>query len=629
MTINTQNDNQNLNREGHKSSISETPKEVKQDDLLDTKYFTDGVVDFIKNAESPLLISLDGEWGIGKTSIMNTIKHELCDNDYAKFYGVWVNTWQFSLLDSSPAPQAVVRILQSIVNQIMVLNPNYDRREQISQLMGAIASVSSGLRTASDVTGDPLFGVGKTTLGFIEKMSNKIKSFFGATSRSSSTDNAALVKQLSEEIKQLVDEVLNKTNTINIRDVCVQKYETYNPFDFSKLNLGICGKAIVFLFLVLCNFFTMCGFIMYYLVLMVADGFGTICSYSLLLIRTVFEFICYIPKIAYTILCDKDWPKTSKRDGFVFFIDDLDRIDPSLALEIIEILASVFSFKKCIFILAVDKRSLMEVVRSKLDKRKINVKINENSESVVDVYCKQYLDRYIHVSIDVFKEAYNIRPLLRESLVNISFFTSKELDNELLALLDKVVSYSIGKNPRSVKQLINSLSLLKTFRVYAWKYDERDKNVSRQVNVLIKKIVFIIQCIKINYPDLCLALATRPYFKTWDMRFAAKFSNENSLQQSKQLAIKCHAASEWEYALFHLCKFDCHSHLKFHSIRQVFSAIDESFNKFISENHIEQSRQLTFYKNIINHIFCCFYGFIGNESEYRINIIYVVQDNEV
>ena len=246
MTINTQNDNQNLNREGHKSSISETPKEVKQDDLLDTKYFTDGVVDFIKNAESPLLISLDGEWGIGKTSIMNTIKHELCDNDYAKFYGVWVNTWQFSLLDSSPAPQAVVRILQSIVNQIMVLNPNYDRREQISQLMGAIASVSSGLRTASDVTGDPLFGVGKTTLGFIEKMSNKIKSFFGATSRSSSTDNAALVKQLSEEIKQLVDEVLNKTNTINIRDVCVQKYETYNPFDFSKLNLGICGKAIVF-----------------------------------------------------------------------------------------------------------------------------------------------------------------------------------------------------------------------------------------------------------------------------------------------------------------------------------------------------------------------------------------------
>ena len=635
MTINAQNDNQNLNCEGRKSSISEIPKDVKQNDLLDTRYFTDGVVDFINNADSPLLISLDGEWGIGKTSIMNTVKHELCDNDDAKFHGIWVNTWQFSLLDSSPAPQAVVRILQSIVNQIMALKPDYGKREQVSQLMGAIAAVSSGLRSASDVTGDPLFGVGKTTLGFIEKISNKIKGFFGTTPRTSSTDNAALVKQLSEEIKQLVDEVLNKSNTIKVRDICVQKYEAYNPFNFSRLRLGLCEKIVVFLCLVLCNFFTMCGFIIYYLILMIADGFGAICSYSFLLIKVVFEFICYVPKIAYTILCDKKWPEISKKDGFVFFIDDLDRIDPNLALEIVEMLASVFSFKKCIFVLAIDKRALMEVVRLKLAKRMINGddKVNDNDEDnaiddtkSIDEQCKQYLDRFIHISIPVSKIFYDIQPLLRESLLKISFFTPDELNDDLVILLDKVITCSIGKNPRAIKQLINSLSLLVSFELHTWKYDDEDEK-SWQVKGLTKEVLFIIQCIKMNYPKVFNALSIRPYFKTWDIEFATKCFNANDPEVSKDLARQCNASNNWEYALFHICEFNNKSLSEFDKLRQIFEVVNGIFEKYMLERNVKQLESEIYVKVILD-VFYYFYRIIGKEAKRGYYLEYVVKTSK-
>ena len=100
MTTNTQNNNQNSTQNDYVFNVTETPRDATQDDLLNTQYFTDGLVDYIKHADTPLSISLNGEWGSGKTSIMNTIKSNLCDSDDAKFYGIWINTWQFSLLDS-------------------------------------------------------------------------------------------------------------------------------------------------------------------------------------------------------------------------------------------------------------------------------------------------------------------------------------------------------------------------------------------------------------------------------------------------------------------------------------------------------------------------------------------------
>ena len=368
---------------------------------------------------------------------------------------------------------------------------------------------------------------------------------------------------------------------------------------------------------------------------MCSDGFGTICSYSLLLIRTVFEFICYIPKIAYTILCDKDWPKTSKRDGFVFFIDDLDRIDPNLALEIVEMLASVFSFKKCIFVLAIDKRALMEVVRLKLAKRMINGddKVNDNDEDnaiddtkSIDEQCKQYLDRFIHISIPVSKIFYDIQPLLRESLLKISFFTPDELNDDLVILLDKVITCSIGKNPRAIKQLINSLSLLVSFELHTWKYDDEDEK-SWQVKGLTKEVLFIIQCIKMNYPKVFNALSIRPYFKTWDIEFATKCFNAKDPEVSKDLVRQCNASNNWEYALFHICEFNNKSLSEFDKLRQIFEVVNGIFEKYMLERNVKQLESEIYVKVILD-VFYYFYRIIGKEAKRGYYLEYVVKTSK-
>lgn len=617
MAADNKNNNQSPNQNDYVSNITEIPITAIQDDLLNSKYFTDSLIDYIEHADTPFSISLNGEWGSGKTSIINAVKKELCEKENAKFHGVYVNTWQFSLLDSSSAPQAVVRILQSIINQILKLKPDYERKKQISQLMGALATISSGLKSFSDAAGDPLFGVGKSTFGLIEKASNALNKHFNTNTDQSKTDNAALVKQLSGEIQKLVDEVLTAPKSQD------GHYEPYNPCLISKIPNYPCAKFVCFIGSCLCNFSIMLVFIVYYLGLLcfnVIFGFigGIVLSIvkSSRILKALFDFCCYVLGVGCAICCnEEESSKSDKRNGFIFFIDDLDRIDPNMALEIVEMLASVFSFKKCIFILAIDKDVLIKAAKLKLSKRELDVDA---------IHYSQYLNRFIHISINIPQGLYDIQPLLRRSLINISFFTADELDNSLLNLLDKVVCYSIGKNPRSVKQLINGLSLLDLFKRYTWEKDEKDDDLPWQVETITKTMIFIIQCIKDKYPELCTALSVRPYFKSWDIDFATRCFNISDPHNSENLARQCSASNDWEFALFHICKFDNHSQLEFYKLRQIFDVINDVFRIYLLKQNIKQSEEQV-YINIISDVFYYFYRISGGELERGVYQDYVVK----
>ena len=85
------------------------------DDVLGND-FKSTIIEFINHSKGPFSIALQGEWGSGKTSLMNYIKSSVCEKDKSEFHSVWINTWQFSVIDS---PQlAIVNILSSIINQV-------------------------------------------------------------------------------------------------------------------------------------------------------------------------------------------------------------------------------------------------------------------------------------------------------------------------------------------------------------------------------------------------------------------------------------------------------------------------------------------------------------------------------
>lgn len=51
--------------------------------------------------------------------------------------------------------------------------------------------------------------------------------------------------------------------------------------------------------------------------------------------------------------------------GFTFYIDDLDRIDPPVAVEILELLKNIFDIENCVFILAIDYDVIIKGLKPK------------------------------------------------------------------------------------------------------------------------------------------------------------------------------------------------------------------------------------------------------------------------
>ena len=61
-------------------------------DNFQIESYINGLCDFITTCTAPMTISIQGDWGTGKTSIMQMTRDRLGSN----IHKVWFNTWQFS-----------------------------------------------------------------------------------------------------------------------------------------------------------------------------------------------------------------------------------------------------------------------------------------------------------------------------------------------------------------------------------------------------------------------------------------------------------------------------------------------------------------------------------------------------
>ena len=83
-----------------KSSITDIPRNVSlgEKDNFGIEPFENGLTKFIQNTNTPITIALQGEWGSGKTSLMNSLKDNLSKKDNSKFHSIWLNTWEYALM---------------------------------------------------------------------------------------------------------------------------------------------------------------------------------------------------------------------------------------------------------------------------------------------------------------------------------------------------------------------------------------------------------------------------------------------------------------------------------------------------------------------------------------------------
>ena len=414
------------------SNVVDRPITDMGGDSLEMVNYADALADFIRSAQTPMTIALQGEWGSGKTSLMNSLCGMLCRNkdgksgdksDNKEFLPVWINTWHYSLMKTPQ--EAVFDILCSIIRQIADCNDAANLTERIKAIGGLMQRfVTFGTKFALEKVG----------------VNGDIIDELKGDRAKDSTINA-----LKNEIQFLVNDV-------------VKQHEGTN----------------------------------------------------------------------------------APVKGFIVFVDDLDRIDPALAVELLELLKNLFDIEGCVFVLAIDYDVVVKGLKPKF---------GEFTEANSHEF-RSFFDKIIQLPFTMPVATYAVDGLMKTSLCSIGFFDEKEYDDDTSRQVADIIGNSIGSNPRSLKRLINTLSLIS---ILTRKNDGID-GVNDHDAKLLK---FAIVCIQIAYPGIYGRLISFPDFTHWDNATATHLKlpalsdvEDNELSNLEEFD------EDWEKVLYRMCKSD-------------------------------------------------------------------------
>lgn len=411
------------------SNVIDQPAKANED-RLNMKAYASALTEFIANAQSPLTIALQGEWGSGKTSLMNVLRAKLAGTDEkgkpdrsAPFLGVWINTWQYALMSD---PEEAIRNI----------------------LLGIIGQVSTDANTTDEER--------KTLFRKIARVGGSV--FSDVFKKYSGVDAERIVKELSAS-----ETVPDKSSVENLKD-------------------------------------------------------------------------------ELSMLVAKALDNNRGKRGFLFFIDDLDRIDPPVAVQILELLKNIFDLEKCIFVLAIDYGVVVKGLTPKF-----GAMTPENEREF-----RSFFDKIIQLPFSMPVSSYKIDDFLMASLREIGYIDEKEERDETLceAITDYALQ-SVGTNPRSLKRLINYLSLIKL--IIAETNDKQDDADF----AAWKDILFALVSLQIQYPKVYEALQGDPDFPNWGEAFEQKWRIPALAQEEKEkLGRMVEFDEPWEQMLFRFCRRD-------------------------------------------------------------------------
>lgn len=335
------------------NGLTDRPIEERKHDLFEIERYVNGLSTFIDECETPMTVAIQGDWGSGKTSLMNMVKAELSKSNILP---VWFNTWEFSQF-------------------------NMDENLAISFL----TYLSEKLYEASGKK------TGEAFKQNIVKIGTTAVKTVGAAVDLLSGGNGAVTNEL-------IHQLLSKETVDSVKAIDNLKE------NFQKIVNEVCDKKI---------------------------------------------------------------------QKIVFFIDDLDRLQPVRAVELLEILKLFLDCEKCVFVLAID----YEVVSQGI-KQKYNNTLDEKKG-------RKFFEKIIQVPFKMPVAHYNISKYIKSSLEIIGI---EEKDENNLRYYEALISNSIGYNPRAMKRTFNAYLLLTKVNAGL-----------EQKSVLNRLLLFGCLCLQLNY----------------------------------------------------------------------------------------------------------------------------------
>ena len=182
-----------------------------KDDLKISSY-KDALVDFIKRTDTPMTIGVQGEWGSGKTSLLNQIWADLErfnkeDDSIDDFKQIWINSWEHSLLCSPE--ECLMKIINEIISELLDSDTDKKRSDKIRSGVNNI--MKGALRIGSSLT------IGSAGVQAVDEI-------FAEGSNS--------IKELREQLQNLVSEIKTlETNRYGKIIIYVDDLDRIEPKD--------------------------------------------------------------------------------------------------------------------------------------------------------------------------------------------------------------------------------------------------------------------------------------------------------------------------------------------------------------------------------------------------------------
>jgi hypothetical protein len=384
--------------------IDQPVDQYDENEPLGLSRYATALTDFIISCETPITVGLQGDWGVGKTSLLNMVKDELGPKRgrQATYPTIYFNTWQYAQLDQED--HLTVAMLHDIVQRI--------------------EDLASAPESAKDKASDMLKSVG---------------------SMAANLGNQVVKNQVGLDAKQAYEE--SQTNG-----------EPTTPSFLRVMNLMV-------------------------------------------------EYKQQFRELVEAFMEDK-----AEGSRLVIMIDDLDRIRPARALDLLSSVKNFLDVPHCVFVLAVDYEVIQRGVAEKLGS-------DEQKQ-----HGKSYFDKIIQVPFNMPVSSYQVdrytmsllgwewdgddekyradrsshdNELYIKGHITISEDEAKEIEN--------LVRSTVGQNPRSIKRAVNYYGLLK--RVFSEnggteKASRRSLPTGREWRSVYLELLFGFSCFQLSYPEL-------------------------------------------------------------------------------------------------------------------------------
>jgi len=169
--------------------------------------------------------------------------------------------------------------------------------------------------------------------------------------------------------------------------------------------------------------------------------------------------------------------KKTQKDRVVIFVDDLDRLQPSKAVELLEVLKVFLDCENCVYVLAVDYEVVTQGIKQKF------------GDMVGEQKGKSFFDKIIQLPFKMPVAQYDICKYVTDQLSKMNMKTDSTDVKDYVDL----ISLSIGCNPRSMKRLFNTYLLIDIILQSTFSSKNRDN---------VRKLLFATICMQMEFDEL-------------------------------------------------------------------------------------------------------------------------------